>query len=82
MDINERKTLLVTCGPGLIEALESELKALGFEVINSHPGGVTTKGSFIDCMKLNLYLRTAYNVLYLLKEFRCGNGETLYKQVN
>jgi putative N6-adenine-specific DNA methylase len=33
-------------------------------------------------MKLNLYLRTAYNVLYLLKEFRCGSSETLYKQVS
>jgi putative N6-adenine-specific DNA methylase len=33
-------------------------------------------------MKLNLYLRTAYSVLYLLKGFRCGNSDTLYKQVS
>jgi putative N6-adenine-specific DNA methylase len=32
-------------------------------------------------MKLNLCLRTAYNVLYLLREFRCGSAEALYKQV-
>ncbi|MCH9023004.1 MAG: class I SAM-dependent RNA methyltransferase, partial [Planctomycetes bacterium] len=39
-----------------------------------------TRGSLIDCMTLNLYLRTANNVLYLLREFRCGSGEALYKQ--
>ena len=82
MDIREKKPILVTCGPGLMPYLESELKALGYPIINSHPGGVTVKGSFLDCLKLNLHLRTAYNVLYLMKEFRCGNGESLYKQVN
>ena len=82
MDIRERRTLLVTCGPGLKESLQAELENLGFEIVSSHPGGITTKGSFIDCMKLNLHLRTAYAVLYLLKEFRCGNGDTLYKQVH
>jgi len=81
MNINERKNILVTCGPGLEVYLNSELQGLGFEIVSSHPGGIITRGSFIDCMKLNLYLRTAYNVLYLLKEFRCGSSEALYKQV-
>ncbi len=55
---------------------------LGYEVIGGSEGSVVTRGSLTDCMKLNLCLRTAYNVLYLLKEFRCGSGEALYKQVN
>jgi len=33
-------------------------------------------------MRLNLWLRTAYNVLYLLREFRCGSDGALYKQVS
>ena len=82
MDIKERKIILVTCGPGLKDYLQIELETLGFEILNVHPGGITTRGSFIDCMKLNLCLRTAYNVLYLLKEFRCGSSESLYKQIN
>ena len=81
MDIREKKPILVTCGPGLMPYLKAELEGLGFSVVDSHPGGCTVKGSFMDCMKLNLMLRTAYNVLYLLNEFRCGNAETLYKQV-
>lgn len=82
MDINERKNILVTCGPGLEGYLSAELGDLGFEIVSSHPGGIITRGSFTDCMKLNLHLRTAYNVLYLLKEFRCGSSEALYKQVS
>ncbi|MBI9016339.1 MAG: class I SAM-dependent RNA methyltransferase [Phycisphaerae bacterium] len=82
MDNKERRNILVTCGPGLVEYLMGEIEQLGFPIIDSHKGGVITKGSLIDCMKLNLYLRTAYNVLFLLKEFRCGSPEALYKQVN
>ena len=72
----------MTCGPGLEGYVNSELGGLGFEIVSSHTGGIITCGSFIDCMKLNLYLRTACNILYLLKEFRCGSSEALYKQVS
>ncbi len=82
MNIHERRPILITCGPGLADYLTMELKALGFEIVDSHTGGVVTRGSLVDCMKLNLYLRTAYNVLYLLKEFRCGSPDKLYKQVH
>jgi len=81
VDVRERKTILVTCGPGLKDYLAGEIEGLGFEIVNRHEGGITTRGSFTDCMKLNLCLRTAYNVLYLLREFRCGSAEALYKQV-
>ncbi len=81
MDIRERKNILVTCGPGLEDYLQTEIKTLDIEFISTHPGGVLTKGSFIDCMSMNLNLRTAYNVLYLIREFRCGSPEALYKQI-
>ncbi len=82
MDRNERRNILVTCGPGLTDYLQGELTAMGFEIVSTHGGGVVTRGSFVDCMKLNLLLRTAYNVLYLLEEFRCGSADSLYKHVN
>jgi putative N6-adenine-specific DNA methylase len=81
MNIRENRNILVTCGPGLEEALQAEIEGLGFKIVSSHGGSVVTKGSFIDCMKLNYCLRTAYNVLYLLREFRCGSTSSLYKQV-
>jgi len=81
MNIKERKNILVTCGPGLKDYLQAELEDLGFQIIESHPGSVLVRGSLIDCMRLNYCLRTAYCVLYLLREFRCGSAEALYKQV-
>ena len=35
MDINERKNILVTCGPGLKDYLQTELEELGFEIRDS-----------------------------------------------
>lgn len=81
MNVKERRDILVTCGPGLKDYLQVELEVLGFEIVSSHPGSVVTRGSFLDCLKLNFCLRTAYNVLYLLREFRCGSTEALYKQI-
>jgi len=81
MDPNERKNVLVTCGPGLSSYLEAELGVQGFKVQSTNPGGVVIKASFNECIKLNFVIRTAYNVLYLLKEFGCGSAESLYKQV-
>ncbi|MHC5061408.1 MAG: THUMP domain-containing class I SAM-dependent RNA methyltransferase [Planctomycetota bacterium] len=81
MDIRERRDILITCGPSLKDYLQAEIESLGFDIINTHAGGVLTRGSFIDCMKLNFSLRTAYNVLYLLRQFRCGSTEALYKQI-
>jgi putative N6-adenine-specific DNA methylase len=82
MNIQERRDILVTCGPGLKDYLRAEIEALGFEIISTHAGSVLTRGSFVDCMKLNFSLRTAYNVLYLLRQFRCGSTSALYKQIS
>ena len=82
MNTKERRNILVTCGPGLKDYLAAEIEALGFEIVSSHVGSVVTRGTFIDCMKLNYCLRTAFSVLYLLREFRCGSTEALYKQIS
>ena len=81
MNIKERRDILVTCAPGLKDYLAEEIEVLGFEIVSTHPGSVVTRGSFIDCMKLNYCLRTAFSVLYLLRQFRCGSTDALYKQV-
>ncbi len=82
MNITERRNILITCGPGLKDFLIKEVEDLEYPIVDSHSGGVVTKGSFVDCMQLSMHLRTAYNVLYLMKEFRCGSDTALYKQVN
>ena len=43
-----------------------------------HETGVELTGDIHDCMLLNLHLRVAFNVLYLLKHFECRNPDQLY----
>jgi putative N6-adenine-specific DNA methylase len=70
---------MVTCAKGLSEILQGEIKSLGYSVKSAHETGVELTGDLYDCMKLNLHLRTAFNVLYLLKAFQCRNPDQLYK---
>jgi len=79
MDLNKQTTILITCSSGLAPFLQAELTALGFTVDNSHDTGVEVTASLYDCLRLNLHLRTAYNVLYLLKEFTCKTPAELYE---
>ncbi len=74
-------TILITCAPGLVEYVRREVEALGYRVGSCHNAGLELIGDQYDAMKLNLYLRTAYNVLFLLEQFECGSPDALYRQV-
>ncbi|HEG43405.1 MAG TPA: class I SAM-dependent RNA methyltransferase [Phycisphaerales bacterium] len=82
MDLNNKTTILITCGPSLEEYLQGEVEGLGYVVNSSHHGGVEITGTLDDCMRLNLHLRTAYNVLYLLRKFKCLQPDQLYYNVS
>ncbi len=79
--MDTKNTILITCGPGLADFLQKELEDLGHTVQSTHPGGVEIEGSLLNTMSLNLHLRTAYNVLYLLRQFTCTSPAQLYDQV-
>jgi putative N6-adenine-specific DNA methylase len=80
MDFDAPNKLLVTCGPGLARYLRSEIEALGFRITSFHEGGIGITASFSDAMRLNLELRTAYNVLFLVKEFTAADPDELYRE--
>jgi len=58
-----------------------ELKLLGFNVLRTQNNSVEFDGSLEDCMKLNLHLRTASRVMYLLFEFDAVNADKLYNGI-
>jgi 23S rRNA G2445 N2-methylase RlmL len=66
MKQEDKSKILVTCSPGLADFVQREIETLGYQVNACRFAGVEIEGSHIDAMKLNLCLRTAYNVLYLL----------------
>ena len=82
MNTTDKTTLLITCARGLSEMLRAEVEALGFTVQASHDTGVELAGDMADAMRLNLHLRTAFNVLYLLAEFPCRTPDQLYREVS
>lgn len=71
--------IIVTCSKRHAPYLESEIIELGFTPERRFITGVELKGTFNDCILLNLNLRCASQVLFSLKEFRCNGPDDLYE---
>lgn len=63
---------------GLIPCLESEIKALGFKVLNTGHSGVTFETNWQGCYLANLKLRSANKVLKPILDFPAYQLEDLY----
>jgi 23S rRNA G2445 N2-methylase RlmL len=82
MDIfNKQSRVIVTCSKRLAPYLEREVTELGFSTVRVFPTGVELLASVTDCIKLNLNLRCASQVLYSLKEFKANSPEEVYRHV-
>jgi len=71
--------IFITAGPRISPILAQELKGLGYEGLEIENKGVHMKGSFLDTMKLNLYLRTANRILFKIQQFHAADAKELYK---
>ena len=74
----EKKKILITCPRGIVPWLSGEIRALGCPVLTEGEAAVETEGTLAETMRLNLFLRTAHRVLYLLSSFRADNPAALY----
>jgi putative N6-adenine-specific DNA methylase len=52
---------------------------MGFSIVRVFKTGVELSGNLLDCIKLNLNLRCASQVLYSIKEFRAFDANDIYK---
>lgn len=73
--------IIVTCSNRLSIYLQQEIAALGFTPVRVFKTGVELLGDINDCIKLNIHLRCASQVLYSLKEFRAYNANDLYNEL-
>ena len=71
--------IIVTCSNRLSPYLEKEIVELGFKPVRIFKTGVELQGKLADCIKLNLNLRCASQVLFSVKEFTAFNADALYK---
>lgn len=82
MDIfNEASRIIITCSKRLAPFLEAEVTGLGFAPVRVFPTGVELQGTVNDCIRLNLNLRCASQVLYSLKEFKANSPDDVYRHV-
>lgn len=73
--------IIITCAPLNAPYLEYEIKHLGYKVLNSTILNVELEGTMADAMNLNLNLRTASKVLFLIKEFKAAKPDELYSSL-
>ncbi|MFZ6011862.1 MAG: THUMP domain-containing class I SAM-dependent RNA methyltransferase [Bacteroidota bacterium] len=71
--------IIVTCNKWLSRYLEQEIVELGFQPLRVFATGVELKGTVNDCIRLNLNLRCASQILYALKDFHARNPEDVYR---
>jgi 23S rRNA G2445 N2-methylase RlmL len=76
---NITSRIILTCSNRLSPYLLQETEALGFKAIRVFKTGVELEGSMQDCIKLNMNLRCASQVLFSLKEFKAFNADHVYE---
>src|SRR5512139_2489688 len=76
----DKSKILITCAKGIPSLLKQELTALNFPVLSESIAGVGTEGTFEDTLRMNLLLRTAHRVLFVLKEFAARDADALYRE--
>jgi putative N6-adenine-specific DNA methylase len=73
--------ITITCNKRLTPYVEQEVRDLGFEIEDVFITGVHILGTINDCIRLNLNLRCASQVLYSLGQFDAVNADDIYKNV-
>ena len=71
---NLKSRIIVTCPNRISPWLSMEVKELGFKTTREFKTGVELHGTLQDCIKLNLQLRCASQVLFSIKEFKANKS--------
>lgn len=79
---HDNRRIVITCNKRLAPWLKEETESLGFTVDQMFATGLELRGSLRDCIRLNLHLRCASQVLFSLKRFRASNPNEIYRVVN
>ena len=79
---SELSRIIITCSKRLSPYLQIEIAELGFTIERPFQTGVEVTGSLCDCIRLNLNLRCASQVLFSLQSFNCNNPDQLYDSVS
>src|SRR5476649_1069142 len=70
--------IIITCNKRLSPYMQQEVEELGFTPVRVFPTGMELFGTVTDTIALNLNLRCASQVLYLIKGFTAADPQELY----
>jgi len=73
--------ITITCHKRIAPYLEQEVKELGFEIEEAFITGVRISGTINDCIKLNLNLRCASQVLFSIDSFEANHPDDIYENL-
>ena len=76
-----KSDIVITTFPLQADALATEVRNLGYAVQHQSMTEVEINGHFDECLRLNMYLRTAGRVLWQIQRFRANTANDLYKRV-
>lgn len=79
---NKPSHIIITCSKRLSPFLQQEVTELGFKITRVFTTGLELNGTLNDCIRLNLNLRCASQVLYSLKSFPCSTPDQLYETIS
>lgn len=74
-------TIIITCHKRIVPYLQKEVEELGFTIDEVFITGVKLTGTMNDCIKLNLNLRCASQVLYSLEQFTANHPDAIYNHL-
>ncbi len=78
--MSDVRPIHLTCPRHCPPVLRREVEALGLPILSEDPAGIRTEGGWREIMRLNLQLRTAMRVLWILKECEVWNPDELYEE--
>src|SRR6195952_2836365 len=73
--------IIITCNKRLSPYLQQEVEELGFTPTRVFQTGIELQGTVTETIALNLNLRCASQVLYLLKSFTAATPQELYDEL-
>jgi len=78
---HNKSKVIITCNKRLSPYLQDEVTALGYQIERSFPTGVELNITLTECIKLNLNLRCASQILYAIKSFKAITPDDLYNEI-
>lgn len=78
---HNKSKVIITCNKRLSPYLQEEVKALGYTIERSFATGVELNITLTECIKLNLNLRCASQILYAIKSFKAITPDDLYNEI-